>query len=46
MVNHRKFCIVLVVPGHGVGEEVFSDADAVVEYTGKSVKIVFSSKRR
>ena len=44
MVERREFHIVLVSPGHGTGEGISSVADAVVEYTGKSDRIVFSSK--
>ncbi len=44
MVKGRKFRIVLVGPGHGVGEAVSSRADTVVEYTGKSEEISFPSK--
>ena len=44
MVKDRKFRIVLVGPGHGVGEAVSSRADNVVEYTGKSEEISFPSK--
>ena len=45
MIKDRKFHIILVGPGHGVGEAVSSDADAVVEYTGKSEEIAFPSER-
>ena len=45
MVESRKFRVVLVSPGHGVGETVSLSADAVVEYTGKTVETTFSSKR-
>ncbi|MGA2908203.1 MAG: TIM-barrel domain-containing protein [Terracidiphilus sp.] len=41
MTTDRKFRIILVGPGHGVGEAVSSDADAVVEYTGKSEELTF-----
>ncbi len=44
MAQHRKFRVVLVGPGHGVGENVSSEADAVVEYTGKSVETAVHSK--
>jgi alpha-D-xyloside xylohydrolase len=45
MIKDRKFRIILVGTGHGVGEAVSSDADAVVEYTGKSEEIAFPSKQ-
>jgi alpha-D-xyloside xylohydrolase len=45
MSKDRKFHIVLVGPGHGTGAAVSSDADAVVEYTGKSEEIAFPSGR-
>jgi alpha-D-xyloside xylohydrolase len=45
MVESRKFRVVLVSQGHGVGETVSLSADAVVEYTGKTVETTFSSKR-
>jgi len=39
MVEHRKFAVVLVGNGHGVGSEVTSSANAEVDYDGKEVKI-------
>ena len=44
MALHRKFRVVLVGPGHGVGEKVSPEADAMVEYTGKSVETALHSK--
>jgi alpha-D-xyloside xylohydrolase len=45
MVEHRKFLVVLVGPGRGVGETVSTGADFVVEYSGKSVEIALSANR-
>ncbi len=44
MVEHRVFHVVLVGPGHGVGERVSSASDAVVDYVGKSIRIPLTSK--
>jgi alpha-D-xyloside xylohydrolase len=45
MPENRKFRVVLVSPGHGVGEAIAPEADAVMEYTGKSVVKAFPSRR-
>jgi alpha-D-xyloside xylohydrolase len=45
MVKQREFRVILVTEDHGVGETVSSGADAMVEYTGKSLKIKLSSKK-
>jgi len=44
VVKDREFRIVLVGPGHGVGEAISSQSDAVVTYTGESKKVSFASK--
>jgi alpha-D-xyloside xylohydrolase len=44
MVRVRRFRIILVGPGRGVGEAVSSEADTVVEYSGKSEVIALDSK--
>jgi alpha-D-xyloside xylohydrolase len=46
MVERREFHIVLVSPGHGVGENNSPDSDAVVEYTGSAAKVFLFRKRR
>ncbi len=45
MVEHRKFRVVVVSAGHGVGEEVSNEADATVEYSGKKIEIALTAKR-
>jgi alpha-D-xyloside xylohydrolase len=44
MVKDREFRVVLVGPGHGVGEAISSQADAVITYSGKSMEVSFASK--
>jgi len=44
MLKDREFRVVLVGPGHGVGEAISSQSDAVVMYTGKSKEVSFASK--
>jgi alpha-D-xyloside xylohydrolase len=44
MAENRRFRVVFVSLGHGVGEAVSSGADAVVEYTGKTVEVALSTK--
>ena len=39
IVKRRKFHVVWVSAGHGVGEAAPSSADSVVEYTGKSAEV-------
>jgi alpha-D-xyloside xylohydrolase len=43
MVERRIFNVVLVSPGHGVGEGISKTTDAALEYSGKSTKITFPS---
>ena len=45
MGENRTFRVVLVGPDHGVGESVSSSVDAVIDYSGKSYKIVFPADR-
>ena len=42
MCETRKFNIVVVTEGHGVGENITSKADRVVEYNGKKLKVDFN----
>jgi hypothetical protein len=44
MPKHINFRVVLVSSGHGVGEEVSANADAVVDYTGQKVEFTIASK--
>ncbi len=37
MLRNRRFHVVFVGSGHGVGEDVTATADRVLEYAGKSV---------
>ena len=46
MVERRQFRVVVMGPGHGVGEGVSREADAVVEYSGKTVEIAIAAKRQ
>jgi len=38
MVEHRKFRVVLVSSGHGVGGDVTGSANAEIDYDGKEVQ--------
>jgi alpha-D-xyloside xylohydrolase len=46
MVERRQFRVVLVAPGHGVGEEGSKLANATVEYSGKKIEIALTAKQR
>ncbi|HWF66126.1 MAG TPA: TIM-barrel domain-containing protein [Acidobacteriaceae bacterium] len=39
MIAQRKFRVVVVAAGHGIGEEISSHADAEVEYRGEDLDI-------
>jgi hypothetical protein len=41
MLNERKFNIVIVGMNKGVGENLTSQADKVITYTGKKVALKF-----
>ena len=45
MAERRKFLVVIVGPGRGVGETVSTGGDSDVEYSGKSVEIALSANR-
>jgi hypothetical protein len=38
MIEHRKFRVVLVASGHGVGSDVTSATNAEISYEGKEVQ--------
>ena len=38
MIEHRKFRVVLVADGHGVGADVTGAANAEISYEGKEVQ--------
>jgi alpha-D-xyloside xylohydrolase len=38
MIEHRKFRVVLVASGHGVGLDVATAIDAQIDYDGKEVQ--------
>lgn len=45
MVQSRTFHVVLVRPGHGVGEEISSQPDAVMKYSGERTELTLPSQR-
>jgi alpha-D-xyloside xylohydrolase len=46
MVAKRRFHIVVVRPGHGMGDESTSSADRSVTYDGHDLKIDLGKKRK
>ena len=39
MIEHRKFRVVLVANGHGIGSDVTGTANAEINYEGKEVQM-------